>query len=148
VLALYAVRLGLHPGGRPDPLLLARRYDFPPEPVQRHRAGAAVHRPLVRHRRVDGRCDQDGLLRAEHPVLGVRPLPDRVFDLAAVVPVPHLASRRPRGGPDFKKLVAYSSVSHMGYVTLGLAAMNLSTSPQYYAYGVNGAMFMMLAHGI
>ena len=36
----------------------------------------------------------------------------------------------------------------MGYVTLGLAAMNLSTSPQYYAYGVNGAMFMMLAHGI
>jgi NADH-quinone oxidoreductase subunit M len=49
---------------------------------------------------------------------------------------------------DFKKLVAYSSVSHMGYVTLGLAAMNLWTSPQYYAYGVNGAMFMMLAHGI
>ena len=29
-----------------------------------------------------------------------------------------------------------------------MAAMNLSTSPQYYAYGVNGAMFMMLAHGI
>jgi NADH-quinone oxidoreductase subunit M len=49
---------------------------------------------------------------------------------------------------DFKKLVAYSSVSHMGYVTLGLASMNLATSPQYYAYGVNGAMFMMLAHGI
>jgi NADH-quinone oxidoreductase subunit M len=49
---------------------------------------------------------------------------------------------------DFKKLVAYSSVSHMGYVTLGMAVMNLSTSPQYYAYGVNGAMFMMLAHGI
>ena len=36
----------------------------------------------------------------------------------------------------------------MGYVTLGLAAMNLTTSPQFYAYGVNGAMFMMLAHGI
>jgi NADH-quinone oxidoreductase subunit M len=49
---------------------------------------------------------------------------------------------------DFKKLVAYSSVSHMGYVTLGMAAMNLASSPQYYAYGVNGAMFMMLAHGI
>jgi len=49
---------------------------------------------------------------------------------------------------DFKKLVAYSSVSHMGYVTLGLAAMNLSASSQFYAYGVNGAMFMMLAHGI
>jgi NADH-quinone oxidoreductase subunit M len=49
---------------------------------------------------------------------------------------------------DFKKLVAYSSVSHMGYVTLGLAAMNLAGDPRYYAYGVNGAMFMMIAHGI
>ncbi|MGP0062311.1 MAG: complex I subunit 4 family protein [Isosphaeraceae bacterium] len=49
---------------------------------------------------------------------------------------------------DFKKLVAYSSVSHMGYVTLGLAVMNLQADPRFYAYGVNGAMFMMLAHGI
>src|SRR4051794_6146683 len=49
---------------------------------------------------------------------------------------------------DFKKLVAYSSVSHMGYVTLGMAAMNLAPDPRYYAYGVNGAMFMMIAHGI
>ncbi len=49
---------------------------------------------------------------------------------------------------DFKKLVAYSSVSHMGYVTLGLAVMNTTSDPRYYAYGVNGAMFMMLAHGI
>jgi NADH-quinone oxidoreductase subunit M len=55
---------------------------------------------------------------------------------------------------DFKKLVAYSSVSHMGYVTLGMAVMAIFASdgskldPRYYAYGVNGAMFMMLAHGI
>jgi NADH-quinone oxidoreductase subunit M len=55
---------------------------------------------------------------------------------------------------DFKKLVAYSSVSHMGYVTLGLAAMSIFASngtrldPRYYAYGVNGAMYMLLAHGI
>jgi NADH-quinone oxidoreductase subunit M len=49
---------------------------------------------------------------------------------------------------DFKKLVAYSSVSHMGYVTLGMAAMNLVSDPRYYAYGLNGAMFMMIAHGI
>lgn len=49
---------------------------------------------------------------------------------------------------DFKKLVAYSSVSHMGYVTLGLAAMSLMGDPRYYAYGVNGAMFMMIAHGV
>ena len=49
---------------------------------------------------------------------------------------------------DFKKLVAYSSISHMGYVTLGMAVMNLAGGPGYYAYGVNGAMYMMLAHGI
>jgi NADH-quinone oxidoreductase subunit M len=49
---------------------------------------------------------------------------------------------------DFKKLVAYSSVSHMGYVTLGMAVMNLQSDPRLYSYGVNGAMFMMLAHGI
>ncbi len=56
---------------------------------------------------------------------------------------------------DFKKLVAYSSVSHMGYVTLGMAVMSIfaadgltKVDPRYYAYGVNGAMFMMLAHGI
>ena len=49
---------------------------------------------------------------------------------------------------DFKKLVAYSSVSHMGYVTLGMASMNLADDPRYYAYGVNGAMFMQIAHGI
>jgi NADH-quinone oxidoreductase subunit M len=54
---------------------------------------------------------------------------------------------------DFKKLVAYSSVSHMGYVTLGMAVMTLAGGsahydPRYYAYGVNGAMFMMIAHGV
>ncbi|HEY7089807.1 MAG TPA: NADH-quinone oxidoreductase subunit M, partial [Tepidisphaeraceae bacterium] len=41
---------------------------------------------------------------------------------------------------DFKKLVAYSSVSHMGLVTLGAAVMTKAA--------VNGALFMMVAHGI
>jgi NADH-quinone oxidoreductase subunit M len=40
---------------------------------------------------------------------------------------------------DLKKLIAYSSVSHMGFVTLGLASGT--------AEGWNGAMYMMLAHG-
>jgi NADH-quinone oxidoreductase subunit M len=40
---------------------------------------------------------------------------------------------------DFKKMVAYSSVSHMGFVTLGLASLT--------SEGANGAMYMMLAHG-
>jgi NADH-quinone oxidoreductase subunit M len=42
--------------------------------------------------------------------------------------------------PDFKKLVAYSSVSHMGYVMIGLFAMN--------TYGVTGSLFQMLNHGV
>lgn len=47
---------------------------------------------------------------------------------------------------DFKKLVAYSSVSHMGYVILGIAVW--STASQYWSWGMNGAMYQMLAHGI
>ena len=42
--------------------------------------------------------------------------------------------------PDVKKLVAYSSVSHMGYVIIGIFVMN--------TYGVNGALYQMLNHGI
>ena len=41
---------------------------------------------------------------------------------------------------DMKKLVAYSSVSHMGYVIVGLFAMN--------HFGIEGSLFQMLAHGI
>ncbi|HEX3868974.1 MAG TPA: NADH-quinone oxidoreductase subunit M, partial [Pirellulales bacterium] len=53
---------------------------------------------------------------------------------------------------DFKRLVAYSSVSHMGYVVLGLgvwsAIAGTEFNPDYWSMGVNGAMFQMLAHGI
>jgi NADH-quinone oxidoreductase subunit M len=42
--------------------------------------------------------------------------------------------------PDIKKLVAYSSVSHMGYVMIGLFALN--------SYGTTGAIYQMLNHGI
>jgi NADH-quinone oxidoreductase subunit M len=42
--------------------------------------------------------------------------------------------------PDMKKLVAYSSVSHLGFVVLGICAMNVQ--------GVQGAIYQMLAHGI
>jgi NADH-quinone oxidoreductase subunit M len=44
------------------------------------------------------------------------------------------------GQSDFKKLVAYSSVSHMGYVVLGAAMLTSA--------GMNGAIFMMVSHGI
>ncbi len=42
--------------------------------------------------------------------------------------------------PDVKKLVAYSSVSHMGYILMGLFAFN--------AYGMTGGLYQMLNHGI
>ena len=42
--------------------------------------------------------------------------------------------------PDMKKLVAYSSVSHLGVVVLGLCAMNVQ--------GVQGSVMQMLNHGI
>ena len=41
---------------------------------------------------------------------------------------------------DMKKLIAYSSVAHMGFVTLGIFTLN--------QHGVTGAIFQMLSHGI
>lgn len=40
---------------------------------------------------------------------------------------------------DMKKLIAYSSVAHMGYVTIGIFAANQQ--------GIDGAIFQMLSHG-
>jgi NADH-quinone oxidoreductase subunit M len=42
--------------------------------------------------------------------------------------------------PDMKKLVAYSSVSHLGYVMLGLFALNIQ--------GIEGGIYQMLNHGV
>jgi NADH-quinone oxidoreductase subunit M len=42
--------------------------------------------------------------------------------------------------PDIKKLVAYSSVSHMGYVIVGLFSLN--------AIAASGSLYQMLNHGI
>ena len=41
---------------------------------------------------------------------------------------------------DIKKLIAYSSVAHMGYVTMGIFAANV--------YGIEGAIYQMLSHGL
>ena len=41
---------------------------------------------------------------------------------------------------DFKKLIAYSSVSHMGFVTLGIFALN--------SQGVEGGLLQMINHGV
>ncbi|NIJ55475.1 complex I subunit 4 family protein [Dyadobacter arcticus] len=44
------------------------------------------------------------------------------------------------GQSDLKKMIAYSSVSHMGFVLLGIAA--------FTAEGINGAVYQMVSHGI
>jgi NADH-quinone oxidoreductase subunit M len=59
--------------------------------------------------------------------------------------------------PDMKKLIAYSSVSHMGFVTLGIFAGVLFAAHDrihgtvqpvdHYLNGLNGAMMVMVAHG-
>jgi NADH-quinone oxidoreductase subunit M len=41
---------------------------------------------------------------------------------------------------DMKKLIAYSSVAHMGFVTMGLFALNVQ--------GIQGGIFQMLSHGL
>ncbi len=81
-----------------------------------------------------------GLLRFAFPL----------FPQAAVFFAPYLATLAVIGiiygalvamvQPDMKKLVAYSSVSHLGFVVLGIAAMNTQ--------GVEGAVYQMLNHGV
>lgn len=44
------------------------------------------------------------------------------------------------GQKNLKRLIAYSSVSHMGFVTLGLVSFN--------ALGITGAMYQMVSHGL
>ncbi len=73
-----------------------------------------------------------------------------LFPVAATYCAPYLATLAVIGiiygalvamvQPDLKKLVAYSSVSHLGLVVLGIAAMNTQ--------GVQGAVYQMLSHGV
>ena len=81
-----------------------------------------------------------GLLRFAFPL----------FPLAATFFAPYLATLAVIGiiygalvamvQPDMKKLVAYSSVSHMGVIVLGICAMNTQS--------VQGAVYQMVSHGI
>ncbi|MEU1804913.1 NADH-quinone oxidoreductase subunit M [Streptomyces sp. NPDC019937] len=51
-----------------------------------------------------------------------------------------LALARSGAGGDLKRLIAYSSVGHMGFVLLGIATLTPT--------GVNGALFANIAHGL
>ena len=81
-----------------------------------------------------------GLLRFSVPMLPVAsahfaPL---IFTLSVVAVI--YASLVALAQTDMKKLVAYSSVAHMGVVTIGIFTFNMQ--------GIQGALFQMLSHGI
>ncbi len=52
------------------------------------------------------------------------------------------------GQMDFKRLVAYSSVNHMGFVVLGIAAAAVAAGTQDAHIAMNGAILQMFNHGL
>ena len=93
-----------------------------------------------------------GIIRICYPIC-----PEAAYDLAGLVCTLGVVSMvygafAAMAQTDFKRLVAYSSVSHMGYVVLGLGVWSISgdtgMTGDYWKMGMNGAMFQMIAHGI
>ena len=93
-----------------------------------------------------------GIIRICYPIC-----PDAGYDLAYFVCAIGVLSMvygafAALAQKDFKRLVAYSSVSHMGYVVLGLGVWSATAGndffSDYWKMGMNGAMFQMIAHGV
>ena len=59
-----------------------------------------------------------------------------VLSVAAIIITSLIAYRQ----KDIKKLIAYSSVAHMGFVTMGIFTFNLQ--------GIQGGLFQMISHGL
>jgi NADH-quinone oxidoreductase subunit M len=80
-----------------------------------------------------------GFLRFSLPMfpVGSAVMADLVFWMSAIAIV--YTSLVALVQEDMKKLIAYSSVAHMGYVTMGIFAANRQ--------GIDGAIFQMLSHG-
>ncbi|OCX61129.1 NADH-quinone oxidoreductase subunit M [Thioclava sp. SK-1] len=80
-----------------------------------------------------------GFLRFSLPMfpVGAEVMQDFVFWLSAIAIV--YTSLVALVQEDMKKLIAYSSVAHMGYVTIGIFTFNQQ--------GIDGAIFQMLSHG-
>jgi NADH-quinone oxidoreductase subunit M len=80
-----------------------------------------------------------GFLRFSLPMfpVGSAVMTDLVFWLSAIAIV--YTSLVALVQEDMKKLIAYSSVAHMGYVTMGIFAANQQ--------GIDGAIFQMISHG-
>ncbi|MCL7414641.1 MAG: NADH-quinone oxidoreductase subunit M [ANME-2 cluster archaeon] len=84
-----------------------------------------------------------GLFRVLLPMIeGLGPYRSDIITLMAVLAVVSIlyATFLALAQKDLKKMVAYSSVAHMGYVMLGAAAFNFMS--------VSGAMFQQFSHGL
>ena len=94
-----------------------------------------------------------GVLRLCYPILPSA-LDGRLTWMVAIVGVVSMVygAFAALAQKDFKRLVAYSSVSHMGYVLLGIGVCSATAGNLYnsdaWRMGVSGAMFQMIAHGI
>ena len=94
-----------------------------------------------------------GVLRICYPILPSA-LDGRLTWMVAIVGVVSMVygAFAAMAQKDFKRLVAYSSVSHMGYVLLGIGVCSATAGNLYnsdaWRMGVSGAMFQMIAHGI
>ena len=49
---------------------------------------------------------------------------------------------------DLKKMVAYTSVNHMGYIVMGVAVAALTIDPKIRAVALDGATLQMVSHGL
>jgi len=94
-----------------------------------------------------------GVLRICYPIMPST-LDDHLTWMVAIVGVVSMVygAFAALAQKDFKRLVAYSSVSHMGYVLLGIGVCGVTADNLYnsdaWQMGVSGAMFQMIAHGI
>ena len=81
-----------------------------------------------------------GFLRFSLPMfpLASQELAPLIFSLSVIAIV--YTSLVALAQEDVKKLIAYSSVAHMGFVTMGIFTFN--------AQGIDGAIFQMLSHGL
>jgi NADH-quinone oxidoreductase subunit M len=82
-----------------------------------------------------------GLFRVMLPMLPFTGSPDLMISILAFIGVLSIlyGAMLALAQTDLKKMVAYSSISHMGYVTLGAAAL--------VPLSVSGAMFQQFSHG-
>jgi NADH-quinone oxidoreductase subunit M len=79
--------------------------------------------------------------------------PDALRDAAAVVLVVGVIGAlygafAALAQSDLKRLVAYTSINHMGYVIIAVAVAALATEPAMRAVALDGAVLQMVSHGV